>query len=284
MTNLIDQLKYHYQKATVVEKLIYINVAVFFIGYLFNTLAFLMTSQTNFVFDWFALPAEFDQIIYRPWSIISYAFLHDGLWHILSNLLILYYIGNLFLEYFTQKEFINYYFLGAIFGGFIYIMSYNYFPVFKNSNGILVGASASVTAIFIGITTYIPHYEIKIRFIGFVKLWLLAVIWIGMDVIQIPVDNAGGHLAHLGGALIGFILTYLFKNNGNFLESLNKIFTVKKQKPLRTVYKSKAKTKSAANTQISQKRIDEILDKISKSGYETLSKEEKDFLFKSGKS
>ena len=284
MTHLIDQLKYRYKKASIVEKLIYINVAVFFLGYLFNTVAFLIDSKSNFVFDWFALPAQFDQIIYRPWSIITYAFLHASLWHILSNLLILFYIGNLFLDYFTQKQFINYYFLGALFGGAIFLLSFNLFPALQHSNSVLVGASAAVTSIFVGIVTYMPQYEIKIRFIGFVKLWTLAAVWIGLDLIQIPAGNAGGHIAHLGGALIGFILTTQLQKGNSFLDAINKIFTAKKQKPLRTVYKNKAKTKPVANTQSNQKKIDEILDKISKSGYETLTKEEKAFLFKSGKS
>ncbi len=247
-------------------------------------MAFLIDSKSNFVFDWFALPAQFDQIIYRPWSIITYAFLHASLWHILSNLLILFYIGNLFLDYFTQKQFINYYFLGALFGGAIFLLSFNLFPALQHSNSVLVGASAAVTSIFVGIATYMPQYEIKIRFIGFVKLWTLAAVWIGLDLIQIPAGNAGGHIAHLGGALIGFILTTQLQKGNSFLDAINKIFTAKKQKPLRTVYKNKAKTKPVANTQSNQKKIDEILDKISKSGYETLTKEEKAFLFKSGKS
>lgn len=283
MNKVINNLKYRYKQGSIVEKLIYLNIAVFLLGYLFNTLGFLMASKSNFVFDWFALPADFNAFIYKPWTLFTYAFLHAGLWHILSNLLVLFYIGNLFLEYFTPKHFLNYYVLGALFGGLIFMLSYNYFPILKQTNTVLVGASASVTAIFIGIATYMPNYEIKIRFIGFVKLWHLAAIWIGLDIIQIPAGNAGGHLAHLGGALVGFLLTSQTKKDSPIFDYFSNLFKSKKQRPLKTVYKSAKRTKTTS-TMANQKKVDEILDKISKSGYETLTKEEKDFLFKSGKS
>ncbi len=280
MKNTIEQIKLKFKRSTIVEKLIYINVAIFILGFLFKTINFLMSTHLNLLFDWFALPVHYNELLYKPWTIFTYSFLHAGIWHILSNMLVLYYVGNLFLDYFTQKQFLNYYILGALGGGIIFVLSYNLFPAFKNTNSVLVGASAAVTAIFVGIATYIPNYEIKIRFLGFVKLWYLAAIWIGLDVIQIPVENAGGHLAHLGGAIIGFLLTYDFQKGGGFLNLIKNVF---KQKPLKTVYKSDKRRKTESSV-INQKRIDEILDKISKSGYDTLTKEEKDFLFKSGKS
>lgn len=283
MKKAINQLTFKFKNGSIVEKLIYLNLAVFILGFLTNTLSFLMSSHTNFIFDWFALPAQYNALLLKPWTLLTYAFLHASLWHILANLIVLFYFGNLFLDYFTQRQFLTYYILGALFGGLIFILSFNFFPALKNSNSVLVGASAAVTAIFVGIATYIPNYEINIRFIGFVKLWVLAAIWVGLDVIQIPVDNAGGHLAHLGGALIGLILTYKPQNNFKFISYLTGLFSAKKKKPLKTVYKSAKKTESS-NTEVNQKHIDAILDKISKSGYETLSKEEKDYLFKSGKS
>lgn len=283
MKSNLNQLKFKFKNGSIVEKLIYINLAIFILGFLFNTLSFLMSAHSNFVFDWFALPAQYSQVILKPWTLFTYAFLHASLWHILANLIVLFFIGNLFLDYFSQRQFINYYVLGALFGGIIFVLSFNMFPALKNSNSVLVGASAAVTAIFVGIATYIPNYEINIRFIGFVKLWILAAIWVGLDIIQIPVENAGGHLAHLGGAIIGFMLSYNHQNGSKFFKYLSALFSLKKQKPLKTVYKSAVK-KTPSNAVANQKRIDEILDKISKSGYETLSKEEKDYLFKSGKS
>ncbi|NCP20897.1 MAG: DUF1751 domain-containing protein [Flavobacteriales bacterium CG03_land_8_20_14_0_80_35_15] len=283
MKKTLNQLTFKFKNGSIVEKLIYLNLAVFILGFLTNTLSFLMSNQANFIFDWFALPAQYNALLLKPWTLFTYAFLHASLWHILANLIVLFYFGNLFLDYLTQRQFLTYYVLGALFGGLIFILSFNFFPALKNSNSVLVGASAAVTAIFVGIATYIPNYEINIRFIGFVKLWVLATIWVGLDVIQIPVNNAGGHLAHLGGALIGLILTYKPQNNFKFISYLTGLFSTQKKKPLKTVYKSTKKTEFS-NREVNQKRIDAILDKISKSGYETLSKEEKDYLFKSGKS
>ncbi len=282
MKNAINQLKFKFKNGSVVEKLIYINLAIFILGFLFNTLSFLMSAHSNFVFDWFALPAQYNAVLLKPWTLFTYAFLHASLWHILANLIILFFIGNLFLDYFTQKQFLNYYILGALFGGVIFVLSFNMFPALKNSNSVLVGASAAVTAIFVGIATHIPKYELNLRFIGFVKLWILAAIWVGLDIIQIPVENAGGHLAHLGGAFIGFILSYKHQNGIQLFKYLSDLFSPKKKKPLKTVYKSNLKRESS-NVVANQKRIDAILDKIGKSGYETLSKDEKDYLFKSGK-
>lgn len=282
MKEIFDQIIYKFKNSSIVEKLIYINLAVFILGFLFNSLAYLMSSHTNFIFDWFALPTHYSDVLSKPWTLFTYAFLHANLWHILANLLVLFYIGNLFLDYFTPKQFLNYYVLGILGGAFIFVISFNEFSALRQTDSLLVGASAGVTAIFVGIATYLPKYEIKLRFIGFVKLWILAAIWVALDFIQIPVENAGGHLAHIGGAVIGFMLSYNHQIGSQFFDYFSKLFKSKKQRPLKTVYKSATKTK-ASNRAENQKRIDAILDKISKSGYETLTKEEKDYLFKSGR-
>lgn len=280
-----------YNQGTIVEKLIYINVGAFLLTFLLNSFGYLFQSNSNLVMNWFSMPSNIDYFITRPWSIISYGFLHAGFFHILTNLLVLYYIGNLFIDYFTQKQLLSFYLFGTVFGGLLYLVSYTIFPALQNTNATLVGASAAVMAIFIGIATYIPNYEINIRFIGFVKLWKLAAFFIGLDLIQIPSGNTGGHLAHLGGALFGFIymsqirkgaLSFTIKNPFSSLFS--------KRSNLRTVYKAKrkkAKTKnskqSKSNRPTNQQQIDAILDKISKSGYDSLNQEEKNLLFKQGK-
>ena len=119
----------------------------------------------------------------------------------------MYFIGNLFIQYFTQKQFQTFYFLGIIFGGLLFILSYNYFPLFSNNQGQLIGASAGVSAIFVGIATYMPNYQLKLRFIGFVKLWHLAGIWVVLNFMGLNGGNAGGNFAHLGGALFGYLYT-----------------------------------------------------------------------------
>ncbi|WP_369048650.1 rhomboid family intramembrane serine protease [Tenacibaculum sp. UWU-22] len=284
--NIIENIQYRFRNANMVEKLIYINVAVFLLVFIVNTFGFLYQSTENILVKWFALPANFKAFIVKPWTLVSYGFLHVGFIHILVNLIALFYIGNLFLEYFTQKQLLNFYILGTIFGGIIFLLSYNYFPAFINSSdrSVLLGASAGISAIFIGVATYLPNYQLKIRFVGYVKLWVLAVIWVALDVIQIPSGNAGGHLAHLGGALFGFLYVSKVSNTAiDIFKPIRSLF-VKKQKPLKTVYNSRKKTTTKkADKNINQQQIDTILDKISKSGYDALTKEEKDFLFKQGK-
>lgn len=164
-------------------------------------------------------------------------------------------------------------------------------PGLKTQNSLLVGASAGVMAIVIGVSSYIPYYSINFRFIGNIKLLYIAVALVVLDVVQIPTGNAGGHLAHLGGSLIGFLLTTYLDQGKGLISWISGAITKKEKKPLKTVYKNTKSTKSTKNSTYTKKetkseeqaRIDSILDKISKSGYETLSKEEKDYLFKAGK-
>jgi len=282
VSNWVDQIKEKYITGTIVEKIIFINIALFLLTYLINTFSYLLDGDGNFVLEWFALSPLVDTYITRPWTLISYGFLHSGFFHIVFNLLFLYYIGNLFLDFFSKKQFITYYFLGILFGGILYLVSYNYLPALKGQQTILVGASAGVIAVLVGIASYIPNYALQFRFIGSIKLLYIAIGFVILDIVQIPVNNAGGHIAHLGGAVIGFLLTTYFNQGKNISLWPENLFVAKKDKPLKTVYKNKATSKST-NPIEQQRKIDAILDKISKSGYETLSKEEKDFLFKAGK-
>lgn len=283
--NLLENLQTKFKYANIVEKFISINVGVFVLIFIFNTLGYLFQANVS-IASWFVLPATFEGFITKPWTIITYGFVHIGFIHILMNLISLYFIGNLFVQFFTPKQFISFYILGTLFGGMVFMLSYNFFPAFANdlSNSVLLGASAGVSAIFIGLATYIPNYQFKIPLIGYVKLWHLAAIWVALDVIQIPAGNAGGRLAHIGGALFGFLYVNQASNTEIAIWSkIKKLFVVKKN-PLKTVYKSKkAAPKKQTTTTYKQQKINAILDKISKSGYDTLSKEEKDFLFKQGK-
>lgn len=284
MKNIIEKIQYRFNSANIVEQIIYINVALFLLTYLINSFSFLMNLGDSVIFDWFSLPADFENFISKPWTIITYGFLHGGFLHILFNLIVLFYFGNLFLDFFSKKEFLIYYLSGIIAGGIIFMLSYTYFPALKNDHSYLVGASAGVTSILVGIASKIPSYSLHFRFIGAIKLWYIAVGFILLDIVQIPISNTGGHLAHLGGALIGFILTNQFYDGKNTTGLFSNIFKTDKQKPLKTVYKKrKSTTNSRINNDAQQLKIDQILDKISKSGYETLTKDEKEFLFSVGK-
>ncbi len=280
---VVDDLKFRFNTGNIVQKLIYINVAIYVASIIFN----LFKSSplaVSFINQWFALDDNYDVLIFKPWTLISYGFLHGGFYHILFNLIALHFIGNLFIQYFTQRQLLNFYLLGTFFGGLFYLISQNYFPLFQGRNTYLIGASAGVSAIFIGIATYIPNFSLNIRFIGFVKLKYLAFIWIGLDVLGLAGGNAGGAFSHLGGALFGFF--YVNQANSKNIAVFNNLFAIfrKKQKPLKTVYKSKTRKRTRIkNEDINQQKVDIILDKISKSGYNALTKEEKEFLFKQGK-
>lgn len=284
MNNFIEQIKRRLRLANIVEQFIYLNIAVFILSYLLETLAWLVQGDTSLVTHWFALQDNFPALLSKPWTLVTYGFLHGDFLHILFNLIVLFYFGNLFLDFFSKRDFLIYYFLGIVLGGLVYILSYTYFPSLKNENSILVGASAGIMAIVIGIATKIPNYAMHFRFIGGIKLWYIALGLVLFDLIQLPAGNTGGHLAHLGGALTGYLLTHFALGSGKRSGgSLFNLFRSKKQKPLKTVYKNKAPQKPKEFDTEHQKKIDSILDKISKSGYEALSREEKDFLFKTSK-
>lgn len=243
-----------------------------------------MKWQENIFLNWFSLPANFEVFFFKPWTLVTYGFLHGDIWHILFNLLILYYIGNLFLDFFSKRDFLIYYFFGIIVGGIIYLLSYNFFPALKGNFSYLVGASAGITAILVGLAAKIPNYAIHLRFIGPIKLWYIALAMVFIDLIQLPFsNNTGGHLAHLGGALIGFILTNQTNKGKNLNQLFSFLFSSKKKSPLKTVYKNPKPQKKGKTSSTNQQRIDGILDKISKSGYESLTQAEKDFLFSIGK-
>jgi len=241
------------------------------------------------------------EFLMKPWSIITYSFLHSGIWHILSNMLILYFSGMYFLNYFSAKRLLNYYFLGVIIGALVYMLSYNLFPAFQGTGrSYLMGASAGVMAVLIGIATHIPNMRVRLMIIGNIKFWWIAAFLVVLDIIQIPMGNAGGHLAHLGGAGLGYLYTnQLQKGNDigkwfeNLMDSLASIFKPREKKArMKTVHRTgktsktqnrSNKARSSFNKDDKQKKVDAILDKISKSGYESLSKAEKDFLFQAGK-
>ena len=283
MNSRIEQVKRRFQSATIVEQIISINVIIFILTYLIKTISVLMQWGDNILFNWFSLPANVNGFLTKPWTIISYGFLHGDFLHILFNSLILYYFGILFLDFFSKKQFLIYYFLGIVFGGVVFILSYNYFPALENQSSYLVGASAGVTAILVGLAAKVPNYAMHFRFIGAIKLWYIAVAIVLIDIVQLPISNTGGHLAHLGGAIVGFILTNQLDSGKNLSNFFSNLFKSKKQKPLKTVYKKAKPAKASLDKNVQQRKIDTILDKISKSGYETLTQEEKDFLFTVGK-
>lgn len=284
--NLIRQ----FNQFSIVLKIIVLNTLIFLIVYLGSF--FFKLSPANFV-SWFVLPTSFLEFIYQPWSFLTYAFLHAGFWHLFWNMYLLYWFGLYVLNLFTPKRFLTIYLLGAISGGFFYVLAFNLFPVFSDVNSSLMGASAAVLAIVIFIATYTPNAMVRI-FTFRIKLWQIGLTMVLLDLFQLPSSgNAGGLIAHMGGAAFGyFYASQLKKGNDigiwfeNLMDSILNLFKSKKHKHFRKVHRTKQsvrkKTKPSPTNE-HQIKIDRILDKIGKSGYDSLTKAEKDFLFKAGK-
>ena len=284
--SFVDNLKYKYARLNVLEKIIAFNVLIFLVATLLKPLV-------RPLLKWLELKSDFYDTLLQPWSILSYAFLHYDFFHLLFNMLWLYFIGRLFLNLFSIKTALNVYFLGAITGGLFFLVGYNVFPQLFATSAYLVGASAAVRALMIFLCAYTPNQEV--RFFTFnIKLQYIGIALVVIDVIGVLGDNAGGNLAHLGGAFLGYIYaTQLTKGNDigsgweKFMDSITSLFSKSKKSNMKTVYRSKSSKQSKAKTNDNdlskQKRIDIILDKISKSGYDSLTKAEKDFLFRAGK-
>ncbi len=274
--NFLNDIKEAYFKANIVEKLIYINILLFLITALFS----------NFMLNWFALPTNLAEFISKPWTLLTYAFIHQRFFHVLSNVLVLYYIGNLFLDFHTKKQFLNFYFLGIFVGGIFFLLNYY---LFEKSGNPLGGASAAVTTIFVAIATKTPRYALRLRFIGSIELWVLAAIWVSLSILQLTNNDNGGAIAQVSGAAFGYLYTkQLSAGNDigkwfeNIVDYFANLFNAKKKSNLKTVHKSKRRSANKV-TKTKQRKIDDILDKISKSGYNSLTQEEKDFLFRAGK-
>ena len=195
-------LKYQFARLSIAEKLIAVNVFVFIINGLFT---FLMGMPSNSLIQWFELPKDFVDFISQPWSLVTYSFFHGGIWHLFWNMIMLYFTGRILLNLFSPKKFISIYFLGVILGGLVFLLSYNVFPAFLSTNAALIGASAGVTAVLIFVCAYIPNQEVRL-FMFNIKLWYIGAFFVIVDLIQIPSGgNAGGQLAHLGGAFLGYV-------------------------------------------------------------------------------
>ena len=284
--NLIGQFK----QLSIVLKIIVINTLIFLIFYL-GSFFFKLSPST--LVSWFVLPTGFLEIVFQPWSFVTYAFLHTGFWHLFWNMYLLYWFGLYVLNLFTSKRFLTIYLLGALNGGLFYVLAYNLFPVFNNISSNLMGASAAVLAIVIFIATYTPDAIVRI-FTFRIKLWQIGLVMVLLDLFQLPSSgNAGGLIAHMGGAIFGYVYAiHLKKGNDigiwfeNFMDLLVNLFKSNKYKHFKQVHKTKqsapknTKRNPTTNHQI---KIDRILDKIGKSGYDSLTKAEKDFLFKAGK-
>ena len=291
MDSILNNLKQEFKQGTILNKLIYINVGIFLLFSILGVFSFMFQFDLSPILNRLYLPAENSKLLNQPWAFITYMFLHNGFLHLLFNMVWLHFAGKIFLQYLSPKQLLSTYILGGISGGLLFIIAYNYIPALAiyTQNAQALGASAAVLAIVVAIATYTPNYSVRFPFIGIVKLKHIAIFSVALDVLSIPKGNAGGHIAHLGGALFGYLyIKQLQKGNDysigftTWLNSLSNLFKPKSK--LKTVHK-RPKTDKQFNTEKSaqQKAVDLVLEKISKSGYESLSKEEKATLFSASK-
>lgn len=288
--NFKDQIQYRLQRLNSAEKLILVNVISFVLPLFLKTLFFLLAIPFSAFIGLFELSSSWSVLLFQPWTLVSYSFIHSGFFHLFWNMYLLFFASRLFLNLLPSRTFFNVYFLGVIAGGLTFLLSYSFFPAFQNSTPIMVGASAGVMAVFIFMSTYTPDAEVRIILFN-VKLRYLGLAFILLDIIQIPYGNAGGHLAHLGGAGLGFLYAQRLQQGSDiglpferFIAYCSNLF--RKNNSFTAVYKNNTSPKKASKRTTGasdQKKIDEILDKISTSGYENLTKAEKDFLFQAGK-
>ncbi len=295
MGTIITDLKNTFQKGNIYIQLIYINAGCFIITTLIRVLLQLFNRTNEGLFQWIELPASVNRFILQPWSLITYMFLHAGIIHILFNMLWLYWFGSLFLLFFSAKHLRGVYILGGICGGVLYIVSYNIFPYFAPviNYSFMLGASASVLAIVTAAAYREPNYPIKLFLLGTIRLKYLAIIVIITDLLFITSENAGGHIAHIGGALSGLWFAASLSKGWDITAWINKpldfvlsIFSKKPHKVKMKVHYSSGKEKDYeynANRKQQSEEIDRILDKLKKSGYESLTTEEKKSLFDASK-
>lgn len=294
MSSITDQIKQQFKSGDNMMRLIYINVGVFVLFLILNMISFLATGDANtftyYARLWLALPSDPVQFVTRPWTIITYMFLHADFWHILFNMIILFFSGRIFLEYVGDRRLLTVFLYGGIAGGMLFFILYNISPAF--STGVpLIGASAGVVAVLVAAAAYVPRMTVRLFFLIEVPFWVVAALAVVSYIAGVTGSNSGGHLAHLGGAVVGYIFVQQLRKGNDWSIGLYNLFYrmegwFKPKPKVRKVYSNtnkKSAKKANSRTQNDQQRIDEILDKISKSGYEKLSKEEKDFLFKFGK-
>jgi membrane associated rhomboid family serine protease len=288
MNNIIDDLKRHYKFSGMAQRLIYWNIACFLVSLVF----FYQFKVGAFDFpNWIALSSEPAIFIRKPWTLLTYAFFHDGFGHIFFNMIVLNFSSTLFLTFFNQKQLLGLYVLSAIFAGLAFVFGY----YLLNITAPIVGASGAIMAILVATTTYSPLMNVRLLLIGNVKLWHITLVIIIIDLMQIRLDNSGGHIAHLAGAFFGFVFIKLLENGtdlstivSSVIDFFVNLFRKSPSTPFKKVHKNYKKPSEKPTSRIvtkdkTQQQIDEILDKISRSGYDCLTKEEKEFLFKAGK-
>ncbi|PKP36436.1 MAG: rhomboid family intramembrane serine protease [Bacteroidetes bacterium HGW-Bacteroidetes-15] len=291
MNSIIQELKHSFKDGGTLVRLIYINLGIFLAFNILRAILFLGGVDIGFsVSQYIAVPADLSNLASRPWTILTYMFFHEGFIHVLFNMLWLYWMGKIFLSFMSEGKLLGVYIMGGIGGALLYILFYNVFPAFQNDLPIsyALGASASVYAVVFAAVTFAPNLTLNLLFIGPVKLKYIGAFLIVLDIISIAGTNAGGHIAHLGGAIFGYLFITAQNQKIDLLKPVTWVIdaftsspSANRRKKMKVDYKKPTDDFEYNRVKAEQQaEIDRILDKISKGGYDSLTAEEKKTLFK----
>lgn len=291
MAHFIHEIRSKFEQKDILMRLIIINVSIFIILNLVYLVNFLFKIVGINIIEYIGTSSELELVMNRPWTVLTYMFVHVEIFHILFNMLMLYWFGKLFLTYFSSKSLGGLYILGGIAGALIYLLAYNTIPGFIDKNqSLLIGASGSVMAIIFAAAFYNPKQEIRLLFIGEIKIIYFALFLFVIDFIMLRGDNAGGHVAHIGGAMMGYVFAKQYQRGKDMTKWISSIFDWFANHTKRNKFKKPKfnHTQREADYEYNKRKhndgeeIDKILDKIKSSGYSSLNKDEKKRLFDAG--
>ena len=292
--DFLENIKHAFKQGSSVIKLIYINVAVFILIKLVLISFQLFSVSALYISPYLAIPADLTQLLHRAWTPITYMFLHEEFLHILFNMFALYWFGKIFLMFFSEKQLVGLYLFGGLFAAAIYVIAFNLFPFYSPilHQSILLGASGSIMAIIVAAAIQSPNMELQLVFLGKIKFKYIAFFYILTSFFGLTSSNGGGQLAHLGGALAGYLFVVSLRKGIDLTSFFNKVLDVFANlfgpRKLRVKHSKTRPTRPMSDAEFNMNKakkvaeIDKILDKIKTSGYESLSTDEKKRLFDQG--
>ena len=295
---IIDDIRLRYRQGGMLLRIIYINIGVFLLLNLVALVEWLFAMPSMQAQSWVAVPSHIGELIYRPWTLLTYCFSHYDVLHILFNMLWFYWMGRIFLEFFTPKQLSGLYIIGGIGGALLYVLAYNLLPALAHAHSYLIGASASVIAIVVAAAVYMPDYRIGLLFLGQVALKWVALVMVLLSVLSITGSNAGGNIAHVGGALIGMWFAMAIRRGCDITAWLNRALDAvsgllhraprQVREPVGgTAYRGGGatphRTSRRQQPEPTEADLDRVLDKIRRSGYASLTEQERDILFRASR-
>ena len=296
---IIDDIKFAYRRGSMLMRFIFINIAVCVILHLATLVAWMITGDQAAVLQWVELPSDLSLLIRRPWTLVTYMFSHYALLHILFNMLWLYWLGRIFMEYFSPKQLTGVYLLGGWGGALLFLLAYNLMPSLAGNSVFLIGASASVLAVIVATAVYAPDYKIGLLFLGEVAIKWVAIVTVAIYLIGMETGNIAGNIAHIGGALVGAWFALRIKRGRDITRPLNAVLDAvvgifngrsfswpaarrgNKAKPQQETTQQRQQP-SRFDT-VSEEELDRVLKKIKDAGYDALTDAERDMLFKASR-